>query len=504
MSDYYRNAHNVFTVMIGNAKKSSRNRTSKGKLQKGEFAIKIEDIEEVYKKQNGICHYSGIPLNYDKNEFRMSLERKNPEFGYTPSNIALCCLEFNGATQWNHEKIEEMMKIIEMDVTPDDVDFSRKKNNIARKKLKRLFHSAKSSTKKRESKQTTNDMTRDFTIDITFDYLVDLFNQQKGRCAYSNMPLCFGPIDKNNWVVSLERRDPYKGYTKENVCLVCYEFNGVDNSTKLNSVVSGNGGWNISKFKYLMAFINKKFNKINEVEFIDMVNASGFVKALPYTLTHEKVKHINTNTVHGLDKSNAKYDQELAYNMEQMGKTHDWIFIIKNHYGLEFVGRYSPVYSYREIGKLINVLNCKANCIDRYKLLNYSIDKEGINNFEITSYGFFEISISQEIEKDLVISRDTLHPNGLNNVVKQRQSTSIETRKRISDTLSNITRLGHLQQELPKYIRLVNDKNNKGYGIIGHPKCKRKVFATRLYNDDVMNVKLELCIDFIKQLDSQG
>jgi hypothetical protein len=491
--------------MIGNAKKSSKSRTGKGKLQKGEFSIKVKDIEEVYKAQNGLCYYSGIPMNYDKSELRLSLERKNPDIGYTSSNIALCCLEFNGASQWSHEKIEEMLIILEKNTTPENIDFARKKKNVPRQKLKQLVRNATSSTKSRRNKRVTNNMTRDFTIDITFDYLVDLFNQQKGLCAYSNMPLCFGNTDINNWVVSLERRDPYKGYTKENTCLICFEFNGIDNSTKLNCMTSGNGAWNVPKFKYIMAFIKRKFNKINEAEFNDMVNASGFVQALPYVPTNEKVKHINANTIHGLDKPNAKYDQELVDNMERMGKTHDWIFIIKNPDGLEFIGRYSPVYSYKDLDILINAFNGKSNCIQRYKLLNDSIDEEGIDNFEITSYGFFEISISQQIEKDLVISRNTLHPNGLNNVVKQRQSTSIETRKQISDTLSNITRLGHLQQELPKYIRLVNDKNNKGYGIIGHPKCKRKVFATtRLYNDDVMNKKLELCIDFIKQLDSQG
>ena len=96
MNDYYKNAHNVFTVMISNAKKSSKIRTCKDKL-KGECAIEVEDIEEVYKAQNSLCYYSGIPMNYDKSELRLSLERKNPDIGYTPSNIALCCLEFNGA-----------------------------------------------------------------------------------------------------------------------------------------------------------------------------------------------------------------------------------------------------------------------------------------------------------------------------------------------------------------------------------------------------------------------
>jgi len=40
-------------------------------------------------------------MNYDKNEWRVSLERLNPELGYIKNNIALCCFEFNTALQWN-------------------------------------------------------------------------------------------------------------------------------------------------------------------------------------------------------------------------------------------------------------------------------------------------------------------------------------------------------------------------------------------------------------------
>jgi hypothetical protein len=136
------------------------------------------------------------------------------------------------------------------------------------------------------------------------------------------------------------------------------------------------------------------------------------------------------------------------------------------------------------------------------ELLNESILKEGIDNFKITSHGIFELSKTPKIEKDLIISRNTLYPNGLNTTIQKREHDS-ETRTKIAETLSNITRYGHLKQELPRYIKFVNDKDTKGYGIIGHPKCKRKTFTTKLYNDDVLNDKFAMCSEFIKQLDSQ-
>lgn len=61
--------------------------------------------------------------------------------------------------------------------------------------------------------------------EFTFDDLVELFNKQNGLCFYSGIPMAFGSYKEISWTISAERLDNSIGYTKENVVLVCWEFN---------------------------------------------------------------------------------------------------------------------------------------------------------------------------------------------------------------------------------------------------------------------------------------
>lgn len=50
------------------------------------------------------------------------------------------------------------------------------------------------------------------------------------RCAVSNIPLVFKP--HADWRASTDRLDNSKGYTMDNVQIVCFEFNGTTQMTK--------------------------------------------------------------------------------------------------------------------------------------------------------------------------------------------------------------------------------------------------------------------------------
>jgi len=70
--------------------------------------------------------------------------------------------------------------------------------------------------------------------------------------------LRYGFSRKNNWVASLERIDPGKGYTKDNVCLICAEFNGHDRSASVKYSNGGSGAWSVEKFKYFLSILEKQ------------------------------------------------------------------------------------------------------------------------------------------------------------------------------------------------------------------------------------------------------
>lgn len=314
MAAYQRSHNNTLKghlrVLVRSAKANAKARLEKGRIDAGVFDLDITHMFELWDKQGGLCYYSKIPMNFDRHEWSPSLERLDPEKGYTVSNVALCCAEFNQRCQWTHTKIAEMRKILAMNITENYQDFEkntvvkpkssfrtaemqliddvkhhrctkcgemrkedlflkrkkygclecRRGNNNAMKMRPRyaiqlLLGSSLTATKTRESRSTAH--LRDLSHDITFDYLVQVFNDQKGLCAYTGLPMKFGNYLEKNWCMSLERIDVFKGYTKGNVCLVCLEFNGADKSvcyTKEDG--TGNAGWTKDKFNVFLKHLN--------------------------------------------------------------------------------------------------------------------------------------------------------------------------------------------------------------------------------------------------------
>jgi hypothetical protein len=100
----------------------------------------------------------------------------------------------------------------------------------------------------------------DFTFDLTFDELVNIYRSQKGLCAYSGLPLKFGNSTEINWKMSLERIDTKLGYTKDNVCLICYEYNTGDKRILYNDDSDGSCAWSAEKFRYIFEHITDMYN----------------------------------------------------------------------------------------------------------------------------------------------------------------------------------------------------------------------------------------------------
>lgn len=64
-------------------------------------------------------------------------------------------------------------------------------------------------------------------IDITVVDLQKLWNKQNGKCALTGFPmtLIWGNGKKNIYNLSIDRIDSFKGYTKDNIQLVCAAAN---------------------------------------------------------------------------------------------------------------------------------------------------------------------------------------------------------------------------------------------------------------------------------------
>lgn len=311
----YRNTFDGFMKhLLSIAFGHSKLRLSKGRIEAGVFNLTFEYLVALWNWQSGKCYYSGIQMNPRPcSDWQCSLERLNNDLGYIAGNVAFVCLEFNSFTKWSLNKVEQVPFLINnqnessISVEIENGLIGRKAvsttervginnlgqyicngcntykyptefysainigcrdchklkcmryNNTIKGHLQNLLSHAKSNTKRRNANQNKK---TDHIFNITFEDLVAILKIQQGRCAYSNIKLNYGSILEKNWVASLERIDPTKGYILGNICIVCSEFNGSDQTTKMKRSNGGSGGWSQEKFKkFLTAIINRWFQQ---------------------------------------------------------------------------------------------------------------------------------------------------------------------------------------------------------------------------------------------------
>ena len=314
-AQYRKTLNGHLHALYNHAKRNAKDRQNKNREDAGKFEMEFTDLENMYKKQKGLCFYSGIKMNIDRNDYKMSLERLNPDLGYIKDNIAFTCSELNNISQWSLEKIQQMLFILQQNITDnpanfelnterkaqqkviystvDGVEYAKcnncevnktldnfyektgrgckecckiiKKNflNSPRGTLQQLLDGAKKHTKRREGTQIKN---RDNSFDIDLNELIKKYNEQNGLCYYSGLPLKFGSYLETDWKVSLERLDVFKGYTKDNICLICLEFNASDKSVIYKDNTLGNSGWTKDKFQYFLTKVQEKYANENKAE----------------------------------------------------------------------------------------------------------------------------------------------------------------------------------------------------------------------------------------------
>jgi hypothetical protein len=255
---YRRTVDGLLHDMLSGAKSHAKEREGEASI----FDMTFEDLKDILEQQEGLCYYSKIKMT-THGQFKMSIERLDNDLGYVKSNVVLCCLEFNGQIKWTRDKVFQMLDILDQNIEENIVNFNRKgtieykdtpydKNDYyqsARCKLKTLCVSSKHRVKK------LNERGRNLEHDVDFDFLVNLFKEQKGLCAYSGLPLKFGNSKETDWVVSLERKDVNIGYIKENVCLICVEFNSTDNDAIKKHKTETSTGWSKEKFEVFVQTI---------------------------------------------------------------------------------------------------------------------------------------------------------------------------------------------------------------------------------------------------------
>lgn len=113
----YSSANGALRVLLNNAFTSAETRRRRGRIDAGQINIDYDYLLYLWDIQKGLYYYTGISLNFDKNEWRVSIERSNTSLGYVQGNIVLTCIELNSRAQWSNEKIDTMVNILDQNIS---------------------------------------------------------------------------------------------------------------------------------------------------------------------------------------------------------------------------------------------------------------------------------------------------------------------------------------------------------------------------------------------------
>jgi hypothetical protein len=287
-----------YSVMLNAARQSSKRRGQKGRTPN--FLLTREDIEQMAQEQNNLCYISKQPLVFrQRSEWQASIERINNELDYSKENCCLICLEFNTAAQWTRDKLihavtttdtvsEEELKrdsalpvpvkkrsavqervqdgvkqyrcfMCEQWLGSYEYDKCRyadrcitclaeknlSRENIWLSKFTSLLLDGTATCKRRAK------AGRDVQMELKVCDLIEMYQQQRGLCAYSGVRLNL----EGEWKVSLERIDPRLSYTVENCCLIVNELNSIDHTASSDDSNVKGSGWSHAKFQSMAALV---------------------------------------------------------------------------------------------------------------------------------------------------------------------------------------------------------------------------------------------------------
>lgn len=528
----YNSLDKALQGLIHHAKCSSKFRAKQGHVY-GVCKIDYKYLKDVWECQQGKCYYSNIPMIYQNHAWRISIERLDTQKGYIPGNVVLCCLEFNTRVGWTLDKVDAMLDILDEKITQHPVSFkkvpryevptrSAKKiividgdNNYKCKECKLVkpchnFHTKSACCKScvvkfkekynntpyGRMKQIIRDISaraklqaknRGLTgFDLTFENLTEMFVAQKGLCAYSGIPMYFHNGTTHPWAISVERIDPLQGYTHKNVCLVCLEFNGPDQTARLTSSDSvsdyGSAGWTKLKFELFVAHVRYKKGLITPNELDDVIKKQDVVMDRPsykrFVTIHDDV---NPNNITFTPRVKNLYGR---------------VYKLTSPSGLVYIGC-SKVVDQEDTTIMFNIINRN---ISRLVIKEHEAHHDNGTPFKIDTLVYCTKDRLEHYKAHFIQEYDTIHPKGLNH---SRKHTA-ETRAQISKTLiDNVKRQGHLGQELPMYIKYNDWKDRKGYSVVGHPTLGKKSFSTTIKTLEgvalvnVLNDILDQCIEYL-------
>lgn len=181
------------------------------------------DVLELYTLQKGACVVTGKPFAAPQDSaggmaaknmspWAISVDRIDSSKAYAIGNVQLTCFAYNITKQeWTHRDVLALYESVVIPIHPR-AQGSAPVGDV----LYRLWLRAKQNAAKRKL---------DFSLPQTL--VSQLYDQQSACCSRTGRPFSFKTVRgvSNPWKPSLDRIDSRKGYTPDNVQLVCQIYN---------------------------------------------------------------------------------------------------------------------------------------------------------------------------------------------------------------------------------------------------------------------------------------
>lgn len=196
------------------------------------------------------CDVCGKWLDKDISNFKRYSVKTNGHNFHTTCRECEKKIEEN--TEWKDNKL--LCHICGEYLDPSEFDSSKSVNKIRDGKDRRCKKCKREQNKEARTKYSDEERlykilqsrwlgardrakAKSIPFTITKEDLFELWNKQEGLCALSKIPMTF-ELDKGRIYsnVSIDQIEPSKGYTKDNIQLVCMAINQLKSDFDLNIV----------------------------------------------------------------------------------------------------------------------------------------------------------------------------------------------------------------------------------------------------------------------------
>lgn len=289
----YTNTRNgAISQIIRGAKGSIKTKNSNGR-NISPVTLTRQQFDDLITAYGNRCAYSGLSLSFGNHmDWKVSPERLDNDITYSVANVIPIVAEMNTRLQWSREKalyaathedsmdpdtVQKNIDIalcipntrvksqrVERGSNADGVEWCKCNGCGEQKPLIEFHQNTKDGCKMcmaTKQKQRNCGWRGCFQLllrnakqrgkkakgfNLTLEFLVNVYKEQQGVCAYSGIPL----TTNGDWKMSLERRNVHGGYTTDNVCLIVSEMNSSDRTVQSKTEVVGCGGWSAEKYAF--------------------------------------------------------------------------------------------------------------------------------------------------------------------------------------------------------------------------------------------------------------